>query len=81
MRNNPFLAGYFSLCRVVGHVPEAPPPLSCDGGGAAGQGSVLLVGPLFLHLRHKITQRTCFWSGSLSSLGAQTELLISAPAC
>lgn len=81
MRNNLVLAAYFSLHRVVGGVPEAPPPLSREGGGAAGQGSVLLVGPLFLHLRHKITQRTCFWSRSFSSLGAQTELLVSAPAC
>lgn len=52
----PFFVAYFSLVSwVMGRVPQAPPPLGRYLDGATSQGSVLFLGPLILHLRHRIT--------------------------
>lgn len=70
----PFLVSYFSLVSwVMGCIPQAPPPLSCHLDGTTVQGSLLL-GPVILHLRHRIiTHRTspASWSSSLNHRGDQ----------
>lgn len=69
---NCFLVAYFSLVSwIMGGIPQAPPPLCCYLDGATSQGSVLFLGPVVLHLRHRITHRTSSSSKSsfLSGLG------------
>lgn len=68
----PFWVSYFSLVGwVMARIPQASPPLSCYLDGATGQGSLLFLGPLVLHLRHRRTHRPspASWSSSLNNLG------------
>lgn len=64
----PFLVPYFSLVGwVMGCIPQAPPPLSCYLDGATSQDSILFLGSLILHLRHRITQGPALPPGAVSS--------------
>lgn len=55
----PFFVPYFSLLGwIMGRIPQAPPPLSPESDGSTSQDSILFLGALILHLRHRITHRT-----------------------